>query len=63
MWLFKIKEYEYNISIKERGDLWYYTIAQEIDGSVELLCWGFTESLQDAAKMVGLQLKGTFSGY
>lgn len=58
-----MKEYEYNIIVREQGDLWYYTIAQEIDGEPDILCWGYTETRAEAIKAVGVQLRGTFAGY
>lgn len=44
--------YEYNVTLEQNGDLWYYTVAQEFNNRVEFLGWGYADSAEEASECI-----------
>lgn len=55
-----MQKYEYNVTIENRGDVWYYVVAQEFDGSVEFLGWGITDTAAEASECVSKYIREQF---
>lgn len=53
-------QYEYNVTLENRDGLWYYTVAQEVNGEVEFLGWGYADSASEASDCINDYIKEQF---
>lgn len=53
--------YEYNVTLEQYDDdLWYYTVAQEINSRVEFLGWGYADTAAEASECISRFIREQF---